>query len=819
MAAVSLTSNVIAFGGNTMVYESVKRFSLKGLNDLIRVLMENIDDALFELSEKVDNNKERTMYFDAMREIRLKRKAIVEKFDTEVKQSFDDLILNKSSRIQKKKNDELSLVASDELEDHIAIDNMITKARPNFEDDLFAVVERFKVILHRKNLDQDLNPLDPKTICNSFHNASESLEAEIQVKLIFYKMFDKFVMANMGHFYQELNDFFVQKGVLPEFKAAEERVNQASLYLSNRVRNSVKKQTEESFIDNDSDLVDQVSPNASTAPSDQNLLTILQQLASTGTNQQGVVTNAPTALFNAGHKTFQPGAQNNRAETYGQMNGPVPINASYMAALTNLQTTALPIQSVQVADPQHVKQELQQQLINFRQDNSHQSSEAENQIIDIVSMLFDFFFDDVALPDPVKVLIGRLQIPILKVALMDKTFFNHKKHPARRLLDGISKASLGWSSDQEQEKILIEKIEQVVDFLLQEFDQDIAVFDLAMEDFQQFLDAENKKIDQELEQVRLDNQQKDEQIALAQQASSDLIERLQSRHELSFGVTDFLEGIWRSVLFNTHLTLGEDSNHWKNLKKISYTFLWTLIPKNSEKDKTKLLKTLPPLLRALANGMALIQIKMNEQNQFFQMLVGEHAKIMKQTSRNIVTREDDKTVWPRKYMDNLNAALKENGGDSLLQQSEEFDEEDDTFTKITRSSTQDVIKNLDDFVTSIEQGDIQIDEEIILQSNEQFEFDADAGSKADDYLDQVNDLEIGAWVEFRKENDFPEHIKLSWKSNVTGKYVFVNRKGIKVKNMTAYSLSSQLRSGQARLIESVSVFDRAISSLMSTLRH
>jgi len=60
-------------GSKNPIYNSVKRFALDGLNDLIRVLMENVDDALFELSDKVDNDRERNMYFEAMREIRLKR--------------------------------------------------------------------------------------------------------------------------------------------------------------------------------------------------------------------------------------------------------------------------------------------------------------------------------------------------------------------------------------------------------------------------------------------------------------------------------------------------------------------------------------------------------------------------------------------------------------------------------------------------------------------------------------------------------------------------------------------------------------------------
>ena len=68
-------------GGKNPIYNSVKRFALDGLNDLIRVLMESVDDAMYELSDKVDNDRERNMYFEAMREIRLKRDGLKNHFD------------------------------------------------------------------------------------------------------------------------------------------------------------------------------------------------------------------------------------------------------------------------------------------------------------------------------------------------------------------------------------------------------------------------------------------------------------------------------------------------------------------------------------------------------------------------------------------------------------------------------------------------------------------------------------------------------------------------------------------------------------------
>ncbi len=845
MIAKDQSDNIIAFGGNTMVYESVKRFALKGLNELMRILMENVDDSLFELAEKVDNDRERNLYFEAMREIRLKRKTIEESFDSGMQDSFDNLILNKPLSKQFQEGDELSLVDQSQIEDEIAIDNMISKARPHFEDDLFAVAERLKTILHRKQIKQDQNPLDPKAICDSFHQASSSLDTDIKAKLIFYKLFDKYVMSSLDTFYRELNEFFVLKGVLPEFEASKERMKQTAQFMANRSNQPAAADSDSADKSETLSTVAEGTETSATGPlsGNSNVLSMLQHLiapsagipdnsAGTAVSGQGV---APLPM---GATAISSGAGGAGMGTGTGTGSPSPVAVMpYMPALTSLQTSELVAQPIETVDPQQFKADLQQQLVTFKQQNSQHTSAADNQLIDIVSMLFDFFFDDEALPDPIKVLIGRLQIPILKVAMLDGSFFNHKKHPARKLLDMISRASMGWDGETEREKLLIEKIEQIVEYLLADFEEDMAVFEQALDDFQQFLDADTEKNERNQLQSQQQEQAREQQVQEATTATQTLLKKLESKHDFSFEVVDFLQGLWKSVLFNTYLTQGRESNHWKNLKQISSTLVWTLIPKDSEDEKVKLLKTLPPLLRALAKGMDLVQIDTEQQNRVFQMLVHEHALTVKQTSKNIVTRVDDETVWPE---DKMAAALAEfNEGEAvddevdflltedetgeiqIIDTAESADYEKDTVSEIARSETRDVIRNLQDFTDSIVKGDIFIDEEIVMDSNESVEFHQleQAEDDSDDYLHKAQALEIGTWVEFIEPDSKPINAKLSWKSNVTGKYVFVNRQGHKVKNMTVYGFATLLRSGSAKLIESVSVFDRAINSFMSTVRH
>jgi hypothetical protein len=799
-------------GARNPVYNSVKRFTVDGLGDLIRVLMENVDDALFQLSDKVDNDRERNMYFEAMREIRLKRDSLRRQFDEEMQQSFNRVLRGKKLDEAEEDDTELTLIEYDDLEDNIAIRNMIARARPQFEDELFAVGERLKLVLKRDSLDADDNPLDPRAICDCFHNASELLESDIQVKLIFYKLFERYVIANLGHFYHEVNDLLVKKGVLPGFKADQERMKQTTRYMANRIRNGATAQP-----GNDQQPTGLVSNNVGgVAAEANNLFAALQQAVSGNGYGYGYGNGNGNGNGNAQQGNFAPASGNYFS------------SLDFANELGNLQGVVLASQPTGTIQPQDMRAATQQQLLAFREQNQHQISGTDNQTIDVVSMLFDFFFDDETLPAPIKVLIGRLQIPILKVAIIDKDFFNQKKHPARRLLDSISRAALGWSENPAEEQALIEKTEEVVNFLINEFDNDIGVFEEAYISFENYLAQQESESEKALQALTLKEQEKDQQIEAARSEAEKLITKLTHNRELSFDVIDFLETTWTSVLFNAYLSLGESSNHWRNLKRISTIFVWTLIPKHSEEERSKIIKTIPALLRALSKGMDLINIKGEVQNRIFRVLASEHARVVKLTSKNIVTRVDDQTVWPEDG--GAGALALEQNIDSVEPLDLEFttdsageveivenEAHDDSITTISATPADAVIDDLNQFTVGVKQGSIKVAEEIVMESEEGDDFDLIENDE--DYLAQAREVGIGSWVEFSMSSSRSLVARLSWKSNVTGNLVFVNRQGHKVRNFTINGFAMELRAGRAKRVESSSVFDRAIHTIMSKMQN
>ena len=99
--------------------------------------------------------------------------------------------------------------------------------------------------------------------------------------------------------------------------------------------------------------------------------------------------------------------------------------------------------------------------------------------------------------------------------------------------------------------------------------------------------------------------------------------------------------------------------------------------------------------------------------------------------------------------------------------------------------------------------------------------DAGADSEAeiqDSYYDMARGIKVGTWVEFRHGEDRDERGKLSWESPISSKFLFVNRKGLKVADKTIWALASELRHQRAMLLEDVPLFDRALDAIVERLK-
>ena len=91
-------------------------------------------------------------------------------------------------------------------------------------------------------------------------------------------------------------------------------------------------------------------------------------------------------------------------------------------------------------------------------------------------------------------------------------------------------------------------------------------------------------------------------------------------------------------------------------------------------------------------------------------------------------------------------------------------------------------------------------------------------AKEHEALAQVDNLRVGSWVEFQEDEDHKLRCKLAAIIKPTGKYIFVNRTGMKVLEKTRTGLAIEFRRGAIRLLNDALLFDRALESVIGNLR-
>jgi hypothetical protein len=374
-------------------------------------------------------------------------------------------------------------------------------------------------------------------------------------------------------------------------------------------------------------------------------------------------------------------------------------------------------------------------------------------------------------------LLGRLQIPFLKVAILDKHMFAQKAHPARQLLDAMAQACMGWSEESDRDHRLYDKVKGTVESLLKDFDDDLTVFERTRNEFETFLESNKKRSDLAEQRAAEATRGREKLHAARRQAAKEILKRVDGR-DLPEIVHSVLTRPWANYLVLTLLRQGEESNEWRHALRFADEFAWSAEPKTTDADRTRLKGLLPALEKGLRHGLATVAYHENdvkqlmvELNAFYRgLLQGESAQASVAAMK--AANEESGAVPFEIVGSAVNAAA---GGESPI-------------------------------------------EEIVMQEAEE---EAAAASYADDdeCLKQAKDMKVGTWVEFTDPNtENKERAKLSWISPISSKYLFVNRKGLKVSDKTVFALAAEIRRGHAVILEEVPLFDRALDAIVERLK-
>lgn len=789
------------------------------LQQYVQAVFDQADDALFELADRATNNAEQNMFFESMREVRIKRRGIEQAVARDLSENFRCLALGVATEdgIGNDMMDDaasLSLVDHDELEEMVAVDGMIAKAEKEFAEPLALLTARIDALLPF-SVTVKTNPFGPARLCQSFLQATQALDLDIKAKLVLFKLFDRHVVKALDKLYEAGNGLLVDEGVLPRLKRAGASASKSPLSSSGlredpdaeKVFNSLQQLLGQSRPGMDYVPLDQLSglvaPGLAPAlPRD----ALMQLLADIQQQQIAWLTRQQAAV----------------------MRGVAPQQLDVLQALNRALQQRMPNQAVSIG-------------------------QVDDDAINLVSMLFQFVLEDRNLAAPIKGLIARLQIPLLKVAMLDKSFFSKGGHPARKLLNEVANASLGWApanpSIAVERDPFYAKVEALIGRIVDEFADDVAVFQTALEDFIAFVEMDRRRASL-IEQRTIDAEDGRAKSELARATVQELLNQKVAGKRLPGVVVKLLQDGWSNVLFLICLKEGLQSESWQRAVQTVDDLLESVSVVESLADRARLLRTLPTLLKNLRSGLNKIGFNPFDLNQLFSDLEQIHLqRLKKEETADLVALDKAEEIEPP-ILQEIAAitALRPAPAQTLdevlasRQQRAEIAAPNDNIEDLDRelaahfgeSESNGVDENdsaeavsITTATSVVEPAPVESAPEMVAVAKSEPAATTASDTVADlqpllsreqRSIERVDALQVGNWVEFQQAGGKVLRCRLAAIIRATGKYIFVNRAGVKVAENNRDGLLKAYLSGELSTLDEGRLFDRALESVIGNLR-
>jgi hypothetical protein len=222
-------------------------------------------------------------------------------------------------------------------------------------------------------------------------------------------------------------------------------------------------------------------------------------------------------------------------------------------------------------------------------------------VLDILSGIFDCVYQHPMLGREMKGVIGQLQIPLLKVALLDHKFFNEADHPARALVEALAEAGIGLEPDREDDRALLEGARAVVTRVREEFVDDVSLFFSAQAQLDACLDADRERVDQSTSEAVHPLLQEDVLASMRTEIEAELAARLVGQ-PVPLAIRTFLLNEWLDRLVPIYREHGASSYVWQNEINLVSDLIWSLTPKYTTSQRKRLTYMVPKLVQVFSDG-------------------------------------------------------------------------------------------------------------------------------------------------------------------------------------------------------------------------
>ncbi|CAG0952361.1 hypothetical protein RHDC1_00266 [Rhodocyclaceae bacterium] len=771
------TSNVVSLSGrrqlsvaeSSRMLNDCRELAMKRLSGSLREMLAEVEEDLFNMAEASYDREMQRLYLDVRGKAKEKWPKIEAAFSRHFIETFNHKMRGEMDAAMKTlaaSTQELRLVEEDDLAESIAMQELASRLREQNEDELALLGERVALLLGKHDLKDEENPISPLAVCDALKRACDELEGSVKFKLVLLKQIEQHVSKALHAVYADLNTEMVRWNVLPDLRSVYRKPVNAESPPQARPK-----------------------PEAPTPPPQRepgggggDLFAVLQQMLQ---SQAAGFPGLAVSAVPQGHvPAFATGATTSIAGAATAAAPAANIQGIFIDSLTEMQRLDTLMGEKRRADGLPDLGQAFGTMNVLHQVKANSLTQGVGQLdaitIDIVAMLFDFVFDDDKIPDAIKALVGRLQIPVLKVAMLDKSFFSSRTHPARRLLDGISQAAVAWGGAVDPEDPLYQEIAYIAERIQSDFERDVEIFSDALNLLNAVI-AERDAMAEGIAERTAELMSRRETEEIAWVVAGEAVSRRLSSG-VPQGVQRFLLEHWQHVLKELYLRHGEEHHAYLSALAMMDDLIWSVAPKASSDERKQLVNTLPGLLRAVQAGLDVIDVSQEQRERFFDELVAMHSAAVKAGLAGAETGTADMPAP-------LEAA-----------------------SAPTPTANYSVNPEGELFITRITENDVQIEEVALVGASPSAVLAGDA------HLQRVSALSRGDWVEFHQTEGVPARARLSWISPQRGIFLFTNPRSPRATSISREALAYQFRTGMAQLVSEESLFERAVSSVLDSLR-
>jgi len=768
--------------------DSCQEMEFSHLRPLVDRMFENADVALLDFAEKAESNTAQSLFFEAMSAVRHNRRPIEERFYAQLERGFNEFPLRPNSGQQAAEQaqgpDSLSLIETDELETFVATQNAAGKLASRIMDRIFALKQRLAVINNGNAIEEAQIPGGPGWLAAAFQHAVEELELEHKVRMVLIALFDKYVLSRADNLFDEYNKRLIQADILPNLRyeirrqAGSVEIIEKQLQPDSADPSSVGGQDEQPEADQSpSELGDELFGRICELMSGRRGRTgapgrsaSISPIHGPGGSSSGGGSGAGAGGGGAGSGGgMGSGGGGGAASSGGGSAGSrmsdqdaagTTLLGQINRAQSSVHTTAVNMSSDEFIENIEVDEQLIERLQDaladerekiFKGVDRRKLSGADTDVIELVGMMFEYMLKEETLPNIVKALLSRLHTPLLKVGVIDRSFFTHQGHPARRLLNDMTAAGIRWVDEAHIDRGVFPKMKELVDKLLLDFKEDVGIFDTLLEAFTGYVNELEQRASR-VEERTTEAADGQEKLQAARSRAQQQIANLSRNKPLPQAAHDFLQRILADKL--TFILLrnaeGDQSEDWQAATALVERIVASVLPPADDlqrEDRLKQLDTLQEEIRA-ATGT----LHQGDKEKLMHGLFALQSVVLTETKPQNIPLAAPVAEQP--------------AGDSVARQT-------------ALSPAQEAM------------------------------------------LEKLKNVPFGTWFEFEKPGETKRRAKLSWRSTVTEKFMFVDQMGVKAAVVCMHELADCMLDGSVRIAstEKKPFVDRALNAIHRMLDH